>query len=68
MFSQSFAASGWDCVSVGNCLSPGFNVDGTCARTWFARQLQQLAWLQIGDPERGAGIIVRLAVIPPSRQ
>jgi len=51
-------------VSV-NCLSPGFNVTGLGRELWFAAPLQQLlAWLKIGDPERGAGIIVRLASDP----
>jgi NAD(P)-dependent dehydrogenase (short-subunit alcohol dehydrogenase family) len=45
-----------------NCLCPGFNVTGLGRELWFAAPLQRLlAWLKIGDPERGAGIIVRLA-------
>jgi NAD(P)-dependent dehydrogenase (short-subunit alcohol dehydrogenase family) len=45
-----------------NCLCPGFNVTGLGRELWFAAPLQRLlTWLKIGDPERGAGIIVRLA-------
>ncbi|KAA0070550.1 SDR family NAD(P)-dependent oxidoreductase [Tardiphaga sp. P9-11] len=48
-----------------NCLCPGFNVTGLGRELWFAAPLQRfLAWLKIGNPERGAGIIVRLATDP----
>jgi NAD(P)-dependent dehydrogenase (short-subunit alcohol dehydrogenase family) len=45
-----------------NCLCPGFNVTGLGRELGFARPLAGLLkWLGIGNPERGAGIIVRLA-------
>jgi NAD(P)-dependent dehydrogenase (short-subunit alcohol dehydrogenase family) len=48
-----------------NCLSPGFNVTGIGRELWFAAPLERLlTWLKIGNPARGAGIIVRLASDP----
>jgi NAD(P)-dependent dehydrogenase (short-subunit alcohol dehydrogenase family) len=48
-----------------NCLCPGFNVTGLGRELWFAAPLERLlTWLKIGDPERGASIIVRLASDP----
>jgi NAD(P)-dependent dehydrogenase (short-subunit alcohol dehydrogenase family) len=48
-----------------NCLCPGFNVTGLGRELWFAAPLERLlSWLRIGKPERGAGIIVRLASDP----
>jgi NAD(P)-dependent dehydrogenase (short-subunit alcohol dehydrogenase family) len=48
-----------------NCLCPGFNVTGLGRELWFAAPLERLlTWLKIGNPERGAGIIVRLASDP----
>lgn len=48
-----------------NCLCPGFNVTGLGRELWFATPLERLLkWLKIGDPARGAGIIVRLASDP----
>ena len=48
-----------------NCLCPGFNVTGLGRELWFAAPLERLlTWLRIGSPERGAGIIVRLASDP----
>jgi NAD(P)-dependent dehydrogenase (short-subunit alcohol dehydrogenase family) len=48
-----------------NCLCPGFNVTGLGRELWFAAPLERLlTWLNIGNPERGAGIIVRLASDP----
>jgi NAD(P)-dependent dehydrogenase (short-subunit alcohol dehydrogenase family) len=45
-----------------NCLSPGFNVTGLGRELWFAAPLERfLTWLKVGNPERGAGIIVKLA-------
>jgi NAD(P)-dependent dehydrogenase (short-subunit alcohol dehydrogenase family) len=45
-----------------NCLNPGFNVTGLGRELWFAAPLQRLlSTLKVGDPQRGAGIIVRLA-------
>src|ERR1700716_2571806 len=48
-----------------NCLCPGFNVTGLGRELWFAAPLERLlTWLKVGNPERGAGIIVRLASGP----
>jgi NAD(P)-dependent dehydrogenase (short-subunit alcohol dehydrogenase family) len=48
-----------------NCLSPGFNVTGIGREVRFAAPLARLlTWLNIGNPQRGAGIIVRLASDP----
>ncbi|MDP9123052.1 MAG: SDR family NAD(P)-dependent oxidoreductase [Pseudomonadota bacterium] len=48
-----------------NCLCPGFNVTGLGRELGFASPLASvLNWLKIGDPSRGAGIIVRLARAP----
>jgi NAD(P)-dependent dehydrogenase (short-subunit alcohol dehydrogenase family) len=48
-----------------NCLCPGFNVTGLGRELSFARPLAKvLTWLGIGNPERGAGAIVRLATDP----
>jgi NAD(P)-dependent dehydrogenase (short-subunit alcohol dehydrogenase family) len=48
-----------------NCLCPGFNVTELGRELWFAAPLKRLLkWLGIGDPGRGASIIVRLAGDP----
>ncbi|QNH22124.1 short chain dehydrogenase [Xanthomonas sp. GW] len=48
-----------------NCLCPGFNVTGLGRELRFARPLARLLqWLDIGNPQRGADGIVRLAVDP----
>jgi NAD(P)-dependent dehydrogenase (short-subunit alcohol dehydrogenase family) len=48
-----------------NCLCPGFNVTGLGRELWFAAPLERLlTWLRIGNPERGANIIVRLGSDP----
>jgi NAD(P)-dependent dehydrogenase (short-subunit alcohol dehydrogenase family) len=48
-----------------NCLCPGFNVTGLGRELWFTAPLERLlTLLKIGKPERGAGIIVRLASDP----
>lgn len=45
-----------------NCLDPGFNVTGLGRELSFAPMLERLLTrLKIGDPHRGADIIVRLA-------
>src|ERR1700730_1905930 len=45
-----------------NCLNPGFNVTGLGRELSFAAPLEKLlTLLHIGDPARGAGLIVRLA-------
>ncbi len=48
-----------------NCLDPGFNVTGLGRELGFAATLERvLKALNIGNPRRGAGIIVRLASEP----
>jgi NAD(P)-dependent dehydrogenase (short-subunit alcohol dehydrogenase family) len=48
-----------------NCLNPGFNVTGLGRELWFATPLERLlTWLKVGNPARGAGIIVSLASDP----
>lgn len=48
-----------------NCLCPGFNVTGLGRELSFARPVARLmTLLGIGNPERGAGGIVRLATDP----
>ena len=45
-----------------NCLDPGFNVTGLGRELGFAARLEKvLTRLHIGDPSRGAGLIVALA-------
>jgi NAD(P)-dependent dehydrogenase (short-subunit alcohol dehydrogenase family) len=65
MFSQELAHQLAGSGVVANCLDPGFNVTGLGRELWFAAPLERLlTWSGIGDPERGAGIIVRLASDP----
>jgi NAD(P)-dependent dehydrogenase (short-subunit alcohol dehydrogenase family) len=65
MFSQELSRQLKGTGVAVNCLCPGFNVTGLGRELWFATPLQRLlAWLGIGDPERGASIIVRLASEP----
>jgi NAD(P)-dependent dehydrogenase (short-subunit alcohol dehydrogenase family) len=48
-----------------NCLDPGFNVTGLGRELGFAAPLERiLTRLHIGDPARGAGLIVKLATDP----
>ena len=48
-----------------NCLDPGFNTTGLGRELRFAGVLEKvLRRLRIGDPARGAGLIVALAVEP----
>lgn len=48
-----------------NALCPGFNVTGLGRELAFAAPLEQvLKWLKIGDPEKGAGLLVQLATDP----
>jgi NAD(P)-dependent dehydrogenase (short-subunit alcohol dehydrogenase family) len=48
-----------------NCCDPGFNVSGLGRDLPFAGELERLLRaLRIGDPRRGAAIIVRLATDP----
>lgn len=46
-----------------NALNPGFNVTGLGRELWFASALEHiLKFLHIGDPRKGADIIIRLVV------
>ncbi|MDT5085030.1 MAG: hypothetical protein QOJ61_2073, partial [Mycobacterium sp.] len=48
-----------------NCCDPGFNTTGLGRDLPFAGLLERLLHaLRIGDPRRGAGIIMRLATDP----
>lgn len=48
-----------------NALNPGFNVTGLGRELWFATVLERiLKFLHIGDPHKGAEIIIRLAIDP----
>lgn len=48
-----------------NCIDPGFNVTGLGRELGFAAPLEKLLTrLHIGDPSRGAGLIVKLASDP----
>src|SRR5882757_2909844 len=65
MFSMELALSLKGTGVAVNCLCPGFNVTGLGRELWFAAPLERLlTWSKIGDPERGASIIVRLASDP----
>ncbi|WP_158817739.1 SDR family NAD(P)-dependent oxidoreductase [Methylocapsa sp. S129] len=65
MFSMELARALTGTGVAVNCLCPGFNVTGLGRELWFAAPLERLlAWLKIGNPERGAGIIARLASDP----
>jgi NAD(P)-dependent dehydrogenase (short-subunit alcohol dehydrogenase family) len=62
MFSMELARRLEDTGVTSNCLCPGFNVTGLGRELWFAAPLERLlTWLKVGNPQRGAGIIVRLA-------
>jgi NAD(P)-dependent dehydrogenase (short-subunit alcohol dehydrogenase family) len=62
LFSMELARRLEDTGVTSNCLCPGFNVTGLGRELWFAAPLERLlTWLEVGNPERGAGIIVRLA-------
>jgi NAD(P)-dependent dehydrogenase (short-subunit alcohol dehydrogenase family) len=62
MFSQDLARQLQDTGVAVHCLDPGFNVTGLGRELGFSTLLARaLNWLRIGDPQRGAGIIVRLA-------
>lgn len=48
-----------------NALNPGFNVTGLGRELWFAPVVERiLKVLHIGDPHKGADIIIRLAIDP----
>ncbi|QZP30543.1 SDR family NAD(P)-dependent oxidoreductase [Pseudomonas sp. DR48] len=62
MFSQELARQLQDTGVAVHCLDPGFNVTGLGRELGFSAWLTRaLNWLRIGDPQRGADIIVRLA-------
>jgi NAD(P)-dependent dehydrogenase (short-subunit alcohol dehydrogenase family) len=65
MFSQELARQLQGTGVAVHCLDPGFNVTGLGRELGFATPLARvLNGLGIGDPRRGAGIIVRLATDP----
>jgi NAD(P)-dependent dehydrogenase (short-subunit alcohol dehydrogenase family) len=65
MFSQELARRLAGTGVTANALCPGFNVTGLGRELGFAAVLARvLRALHIGDPARGAGIIVRLATDP----
>jgi NAD(P)-dependent dehydrogenase (short-subunit alcohol dehydrogenase family) len=65
MFSQHLARELADTNVTVNALCPGFNVTGLGRELWFAGVLERfLSFFGVGDPRRGAGIIVRLALDP----
>jgi NAD(P)-dependent dehydrogenase (short-subunit alcohol dehydrogenase family) len=65
MFSQELSRQLKGTGVAVNCLCPGFNVTGLGRELSFAAPLERLlTWLKIGNPERGASIIVRLASDP----
>jgi len=52
-----------------NCLDPGFNVTGLGRELPFSEPLARLLrLLRVGDPAKGADIIVRLAINPGFQQ
>lgn len=65
MFSLELARRVEGTSITANCLDPGFNVTGLGRELSFAAPLHRaLTALRIGDPARGAGLIVDLAVAP----
>jgi NAD(P)-dependent dehydrogenase (short-subunit alcohol dehydrogenase family) len=65
MFSQELARRLGGTGVTANCCDPGFNTTGLGRDLPFAGLLERLLHaLRIGDPRRGAGIIVRLATDP----
>jgi hypothetical protein len=65
MFSQELARRWAGTGVTANCCDPGFNTTGLGRDLPFAGKLERLLHaLRIGDPRRGAGIIVRLATDP----
>lgn len=65
MFTLELARRIEDTGVTANCLDPGFNVTGLGRELRFAAALERmLRRLHIGDPSRGAGLIVRLATDP----
>jgi NAD(P)-dependent dehydrogenase (short-subunit alcohol dehydrogenase family) len=65
MFTMELARRLADTTITANCLDPGFNVTGLGRELRFARLLERiLTALRIGDPNRGADLIVALATQP----
>jgi NAD(P)-dependent dehydrogenase (short-subunit alcohol dehydrogenase family) len=65
MFSQELRRRLAGTGVTANCCDPGFNTTGLGRDLPFAGLLERLLHvLRIGDPRRGAGIIVRLATDP----
>jgi NAD(P)-dependent dehydrogenase (short-subunit alcohol dehydrogenase family) len=65
MFSKELARQLLGTGVAVHCLDPGFNITGLGRELGFAGVLSKiLSYLCIGDPRRGAGIIVRLATDP----
>lgn len=65
MFTGELSRRIQDTGVTANCLDPGFNVTGLGRELRFAAPLERvLRLLRIGDPARGAGLIVRLATDP----
>lgn len=65
MFSQELARRLEGTGVTSNALCPGFNVTGLGRELGFAAPLERLLRaLHVGDPAKGAGIIVRLATDP----
>jgi NAD(P)-dependent dehydrogenase (short-subunit alcohol dehydrogenase family) len=65
MFTQELARRLAGTRIVANCCCPGFNTTGLGRELPFAAALEKiLHGLRLGDPRRGAGIIVRLATDP----
>ncbi|MBN9208361.1 MAG: hypothetical protein J0H96_06810 [Microbacterium ginsengisoli] len=65
MFTMELARRLADTQITVNCLDPGFNVTGLGRELRFADALERvLKALRIGDPDRGADLIVALATDP----
>ncbi|CDM62545.1 SDR family NAD(P)-dependent oxidoreductase (plasmid) [Rhizobium sp. T136] len=63
MFSMELARRLASTGVTANCLDPGFNVTGLGRELSFAAPLERfLNFLRVGDPNRGAGIIIALAM------
>ncbi|MBZ4487883.1 SDR family NAD(P)-dependent oxidoreductase [Microbacterium sp. cx-55] len=69
MFTMELARRLADSKITVNCLDPGFNVTGLGRELRFAGALERaLKTLRIGDPARGADLIVALATAPEYAQ
>jgi NAD(P)-dependent dehydrogenase (short-subunit alcohol dehydrogenase family) len=65
MFTQELARRLAGTGVTANCCCPGFNTTGLGRELPFSRIIEKtFKALQIGDPRRGAGIILRLAMDP----